>query len=446
MSEQQTLRIHLVLEVSVPKEATVFQALTLAFWRFQGLAATTLFREVLKAIQDRVREELDRRHPGRFRHKGFRRRTWEMPFGKVVMPQLKLVDGETGREVIPLKVAMELPRLVKWCEDTLLPGFRLSVIQSFRESRRAVEKTSAQGRSPHHSTLHRRFQRFARRLDPTPEPNEEGHSDPTAYQQSDGTKLGMQDRGRNAGKADLRLVVGSRGPQDPLEVLDFSVGETWNEIVQRLRERYPDPPEVLVSDGEEEIPAALAGPNTRHQRCLVHARRGLPFALYRDEIRKAHREPWTQAFEEIPAMQMCQAEVNRLAQSDKTALEALLEASEKAFAALLAKLPRSACPHTHQYVLGLIRDGLTYLRLLLEGGPGILVSTNRTESLMSRLALRLKRIGKRWSMPGALNMLAAVLTTAVHPESYEQLEALIRGEDKPTVSILITSLTKAWVT
>lgn len=446
MSEQRTLRIHLVLEVSVPKEATVFQALTLAFWRFQGLAATTLFREVLKSIQDRVRDELDRRHPGRFRHKGFRLRTWEMPFGKVVMPQLKLVDGETGREVIPLREAMELPKLVKWCEETLLPGFRLAVIQSFRESNRAVEKTTPQGRAPHHSTLHRRFQRFAERLDPTPEPTEGGASDPTVYQQADGTKLAMQDRGRNAGKADLRVVVGSRTPQEPLEVLDFSVGETWDEIAQRLRERYPDPPDVLVSDGEEEIPTALAGPKTHHQRCLVHARRGLPFALYRDEIKKADREPWTEAFKEIPAMQLCQAEVNNLAEGDKGALRALLETSEKAFADLLAKLPRFVCPHTHQYVLGLIRDGLTYLRLLLEGGPGILVSTNRTESLMSRLALRLKRIGKRWSKTGALNMLAAVLTTAVHPESYEHLEALIRGEDKPTVSILITSLTKAWVT
>jgi len=372
MSEQWTLRIHLVLEVSVPKEATMFQALTLAFWRFQGLAATTLFKEVLKSIQERVRQDLDLRHPGRFRHKGFQPRTWEMPFGRVTMPLLKLRDREARRVVMPLKEAMDMPERFTWCEDKLLPGYRLAVLQSFRESNKAVEKTCPDGRAPHHSTLHRRFQRFAGRLDLVPDPGGGGEPDPMAYQQADGTKLAMQDQGRNAGKTDLRLVVGSRTPQGRLEVLDFSVGDTWDAIAERLRARFPEPPKVLVSDGEEEIPTALAGPNTRHQRCLVHARRGLPFALYRDEIKKADREPWTEAFQEIPAMQMCQAEVNRLAQGDKTALQALLESSEKAFAALLAKLPRSACPYTHQYVMGLIRDGLTYLRLLLEGGPGIL--------------------------------------------------------------------------
>lgn len=416
----------------------------MAFWKFQTVAATTLFAAVLKAIQERARADLIGRHPGRFEDRGHQERTWELPFGPVTFLQDKLRDKQTRKSVYLLKEAMDLPERFTWSEDTLLPGYRLSVLQSFRESNKAVKKTSPTGRAPHHSTLHRRFQRFAPRLDPTPDPRQCEGAEPTRYQQGDGTKLKLQDHGRDAGKADLRLVVGSRGPQDKLEVLDFSVGDSWDDIAKRIRERFPDPPEVLVSDGEEEIPAALAGPKTRHQRCLIHARRGLPFALYRDEIKKDSQPMWTEAFGEIPAMQLCQTEVNRLAQSDKASLQTLLETSEKAFAALLAKLPRSVCPNTHQYVLGLIRDGLTYLRLLLEGGPGILVSTNRTESLMSRLALRLKRIGKRWSVPGALNMLAAVLTTAVHPESYEHLEALIRGEDKPTVSILITSLKTAW--
>jgi len=431
------------LEVSIPEGKGLFQALALAFWRFQGLAATTLFTAVLEAVQSRARAELEGGHPGRFRDKGHQKRRWELPFGLVTFAADKLVDRETGRTVSPLREAMDLPERFKWCEETLLPGYRLAVMQSFRESNRAVQKTSSSGRAPHHSTLHRRFQRFAERVSPVPGDGG-GAPPPTAFQQADGTKLAMQNAGKDDGKADLRLVVGSRTPEGPLEVLDFSVGEAWDDIAKRLRKRFPEAPEVLVSDGEEQIPAALSGPKTRHQRCLVHARRGLPFALYQDEIRKAEREPWTEAFRDIPAMQVCQAEVNRLAATDKAALQALLEASEKAFADLLAKLPRFVCPNTHQYVLGLIRDGLTYLRLLLEGGPGILVSTNRTESLMSRLALRMKRIGKRWSVPGGLNMLAAVLTTALHPERYDEVEALIRGEDKPTVSILITSLKTAW--
>ena len=131
MSEQRTLRIHLVLEVSVPKEATMFQALTLAFWRFQSLAATTLFKEVLNSLQDRVRQDLDRRHPGRFRHKGYQPRTWELPFGKVSMELLKLLDGQTQKVFVPLKEALDMPERFTWSEDKLLPGFRLAVAEVF---------------------------------------------------------------------------------------------------------------------------------------------------------------------------------------------------------------------------------------------------------------------------------------------------------------------------
>lgn len=425
----------------------MFQALVLAFWRFQGLAATTLCRTVLEALQRRAAEGLTREFPGRFRHKGTRPRTWELPFGRVTVPLLRLRDQETGRVVEPLREAVGLPARVRWTEETLLPGFRLAVLQSFRESTRAVAKSSPRGTGPHASTLHRRFQGFSERLEPVPEASADGTSDPTRYQQADGTKVKLQAHGRGLGDTDLRLVLGSRTPHGKVEVLDFSVGDGWEDVAARIRTRFRRPePDVLVSDGEEEIPQALAGPQTRHQRCLVHARRGLPFALYRDGIKKPDQETWTEPFQAIPALQVCQAEVDQLGQADRGALQHLLETSEQAFAALLAKLPRAACPHTHQYVLGLIQDGLTYLRLLLEGGPETLVSTNRAENLMGRLALRLKRIGKRWSIPGALNMLAAVLTTALHPEDYERVEGLVRGEDKPTVAILITSLQSAWVT
>jgi|Deesub1362A_J573_1020465.scaffolds.fasta_scaffold04738_4 hypothetical protein len=44
MEDQRILRIELALEVSMPEAENLFQALVLAFWRFQGLAATELFK------------------------------------------------------------------------------------------------------------------------------------------------------------------------------------------------------------------------------------------------------------------------------------------------------------------------------------------------------------------------------------------------------------------
>lgn len=438
------MRIHLVLEVTIPETASLFQALTLAFWRFQGLAATTLFIAVLQAIEARARAELEAAHPGRFRHKGHQPRQWQLPFGPVRLPLVKLWDRVARRTVYPLKEALDLPRRVRWCEETLLPGYRLAVIQSFRQSQKAVRGLAPDGRAPSHHTLHRRFQGFAAQLDPVPDLTHRPGPKPAAYQQADGTKLKLQAAGHSAGSTDLRLVVGSRSPQGPLEVLDFSVGDSWDAIAERLHQRFPTPPKGLVSDGEEGIPEALAGPDTLHQRCLVHGRRGLPFALYQDGVKKAGQASITAAFERIPGLQLCQAELARLDPRDTVALQALLEASAHAFAALKRKLPTATFPHTRRYVLGLIDDGLASLRHLLATGQRLLLSTNRLESIWSRVLLRIKQIGRRWSAPGALNMLAACLVHALHPERYAAVEAAVRGDARPQVSILITSLETAW--
>jgi len=130
--------------------------------------------------------------------------------------------------------------------------------------------------------------------------------------------------------------------------------------------------------------------------------------------------------------------------TDQTALRELLAASEQAFLALQRKLPAADFPHTRAYVLGLIEDGLAYLRHLLATGQTIPVSTNRLENIWSRILLRLKQMGRRRSPSGALNMLAACLVYALHPQRYAEAEAALRGEHLPQVSVLITSLEMPW--
>ena len=62
-----------------------------------------------------------------------------------------------------------MPARVRWCEETLVPGYRLAVIQSFRQSQKAVAGIAPDGGAPSHHTLHRRFQGFAAALDPVPD-------------------------------------------------------------------------------------------------------------------------------------------------------------------------------------------------------------------------------------------------------------------------------------
>jgi hypothetical protein len=53
--------------------------------------------------------------------------------------------------------------------------------------------------------------------------------------------------------------------------------------------------------------------------------------------------------------------------------------------------------------------GLSYLRHLQATGQTIPLSTNRQETIWRRVLLRLNQIGRRWSIPAALHMLAACL-------------------------------------
>lgn len=59
----------------------------------------------------------------------------------------------------------------------------------------------------------------------------------------------------------------------------------------------------------------------------------------------------------------------------------------------------------------------------------------RGVSLWSRALTRLKQIGRRWSATDALDMLATRLVYALHPERYAAVEATVRGEDRPQLSI-----------
>ena len=201
----------------------------------------------------------------------------------------------------------------------------------------------------------------------------------------------------------------------------------------------------MVSDGEEGIPNALGDKDTVRQRCLRHGERNLKYVLYREGIKGEKQAPIIRAYQRVDALMACQKEVQELETDTKKHLRKLLREAEKAFERLKRYVPNHKLPETREYVYKLIEDGLSYLRLLLEEGVAIQVSTNKIESLMSRLALRIKRIGRRWSQRGGANMLAACLVYALHPEKYAEAEAEIKGQPLPQVSILIQSLQTAWV-
>lgn len=68
--------------------------------------------------------------------------------------------------------------------------------------------------------------------------------------------------------------------------------------------------------------------------------------------------------------------------------------------------------------------------------PG--VTTNPLENVSSQMDVRLKEIGRRWSLEGATNMVRVFLTKIFRPELWEEHLATLRGvPDALTVEVKI---------
>jgi len=114
MQDHWTLRIHMTLEIKIPYRTTIFQALVLAFWRFQGIGMVELLKATLSALQERLVKEMQREYPGRFRNKGMRQRTLKLPFGTLRMGLLKIRDEVRKKSIYPLREFIGFPRGIRW--------------------------------------------------------------------------------------------------------------------------------------------------------------------------------------------------------------------------------------------------------------------------------------------------------------------------------------------
>lgn len=124
-------------------------------------------------------------------------------------------------------------------------------------------------------------------------------------------------------------------------------------------------------------------------------------------------------------------QLNAMDPKDQARGQQLLEHLEKAFQKLRSGFPGDLFPYNRgQLLTGPVEDRLARLRHLLQTGKKLLLSSNRLESIRSRVAPR---------------MLAATLVDDLHPDRYRELEARLRGDKLPHVSLGISSLRPDWI-
>ena len=143
-------------------------------------------------------------------------------------------------------------------------------------------------------------------------------------------------------------------------------------------------------------------------------------AMYLDGLSKAQRDAIGRLFRDAKAWHTDQAALRALPQKDLSYLEDLVEKADAVCEQILDRLPLTAV-RARTYLQRFVRSAISYLRALLKGEePLPTVTTNAAENVFSQINIRLKKIGRRWSLVGALNMLRVLLAKVLNSEHWEE--------------------------
>ena len=383
MPEQKRLALTLKVELTIPRTGIDFNNMISAFQQLSELGVVPLFEAALEAIEREAGEYLIREDPGRFTWHGYasiKPKRWVMPFGEVHHRYRRMRDKIKEDTFSPLRTALVIPPRKQLTWPVMSGPVGLASELSFRRATREASRIrGCVGASKSSTWLY--FQEFSLDgLDPI-KPESRRTLDVVI---ADGTKVKLQEKGTSVGTTDLRLVLSQRRDGGRLQLAAFALDKTWLQLKERLRQDFPDQQvKVLLTDGEERI-EDLADEDTRIQRCLVHGPRGLNMAMYLAHLRE------------------------------------LIERADRLCRRILGLLPAEAY-RSRFYLNRFVKNGITYLHALIEGDkPLSSVTTNAAENVFSQMNLRIKKIGRRWSIPGAMNMLRVLLAKALNSEHWEE--------------------------
>lgn len=363
----------------------------------------TILATLMKALEERLIEQMLQSHPGRYRRHGYQSKPRRLKCSLGVIPYrfAQLLDEQEGRILMPLAEALKIPPYDHYLEEALEPAIGLSVHVSYRRASSEVKRI--QGQAVSHTTVHSRLQEFAQGHDPFGELK----AKPFRFLIVEGTKVHLQGPwGEDLGQVEMRWGLASLGPGGPFEPAGFWIHTQWAEIRKQLEERLDyEKLEVLFSDGGEGIEENLLHPGMQHQRCQWHGKRDFPYILYSDGLKKPDQIALREKLQSIAAMSLTKAQLEHLRPEDRPLVEQMARKTEEGFKQLLEALDPQRYPKARRYVENLIEPVTTFLHWWLSKGEVIALNTNAIESAFSQVSNRIKRVGRRWSEKGLLNWL-----------------------------------------
>jgi len=413
------LEIKLVLTFSVPENGLTVNGILQGLEEQTPEVLTAILEQIFRALEERTLRKLSSESPRRYVFNGHQRTARKLitHFGAFQYRMVQMIDMQTGKTIVPLAQELEMTPYRQYQAYAMESGVGLAIHLSFAQASNEVVRI--RGHGPSKSTTYRWFREISQTQGKWPLMKDI----PYRFLMVDGTKVHLQGQGGvDLGQKEMRWALASLGPKHRFEPVGFWIDTEWADIRKDLEKRLSyERLEVLFSDGGPGIEENLLAKGMRQQRCLWHGKRDFPFILYAEGLKKAEQEPFRSLFGAIPVFDLTKERLEAIDPADSQTIQELVENTRKGFESLLEALDQNKYPKAKAYLKNLYQHTMTFLDFWLSTREWFPLNINAIESAFSRIANRIKRIGKRWSDGGLLHWLMLALRKIFKPELWTEL-------------------------
>lgn len=410
--------INLNLKFRIPEKDTTFNGLLWGLRKGLTEIMSSVAKALVTGIEDAVIESITKMHPVRYVSNGHQSKPRKLKtfFGLFEYSLAQLYDKVAKKTIVPLRESGFLTKYRQYTDEALEGSIGSVIHVSYRWSKKEVERLT--GCAPTVGTIHRRLQEFAEGCCRWPDMR----MIPYRFLLVDGTKVKLQEGGRDIGTKEMRWAMASLDEKEPFRLIGFWVDKDWAEIKRDLERRINyEGLEILLSDGAPGIEENLLEEWMRPQRCTLHGKRDFMYVLYSEGLKKKEQGPLIDKFNSIPVFGLNRERLEELEGDDLLKVKGLAEKTKEGFKEMLDVLDANKYPKARVYVENLLEGIMTFFSWWIEKRQWIPINTNAIESAISRVKNRIKRVGRRWSERGLINWLMVSLNKVFHPEMWEKL-------------------------
>lgn len=241
------------------------------------------------------------------------------------------------------------------------------------------------------------------------------YADGTGYKRRPDESAGMD----NKGEVRIAFGIDNKGRTQPLGAWS---GENWKTIAKQIKgERKDDKPvaELLLSDAERGMVAALDPLCNSRQGCHWHGTRDLNYKMWSDDAPLDERKKMQKELAGIIAIELPKEDTEKVSEEDKQILMDEVDEAERKVKKLHCRLVTKGYVKASEYVARLQHQLFSYVRCWLETGLISPRAASWIERVMREVGRRIKRMAFGWSEAGAAKMSNIILKRFTNKKDWD---------------------------